>query len=234
MNVNTQQKILLVEDDISLSRMIAHALRDQGYLVETASTGLQGLKAVREQQPDILLLDMMLPHFTGLELLSKALPEYQGIVLMMTASSQENLEEVAFEIGVHDFIQKPVRPHILFAKLKALTRLVQGAQSDPATGKHLQVQNLLLDSDARQLLMDDQPLSLTDAEYAIAEYFMRKPGQVLQRSDLVAAIRGIEYDGLDRAIDMRISTLRKKMSDSSPPYKYIKTIRGQGYMLSQS
>lgn len=177
---------------------------------------------------------MMLPHFTGLELLSKALPEYQGIVLMMTASSQENLEEVAFEIGVHDFIQKPVRPHILFAKLKALTRLVQGAQPESATGKHLQVQNLLLDSDARQLLMDDQPLSLTDAEYAIAEYFMRKPGQVLQRSDLVAAIRGIEYDGLDRAIDMRISTLRKKMSDLSPPYKYIKTIRGQGYMLSQS
>ncbi|ASP39513.1 DNA-binding response regulator [Bacterioplanes sanyensis] len=225
--------ILVVEDDHSLNRMISEALTAQGYRVSSATTGIQGLKLVREWQPDILLLDMMLPHFNGLELLRQALPEYQGIVLMITASDRPQLEEQAFDLGVHDYIQKPLRPHILFAKLKALIRLAQGQHSAEQSTPQYRVQNLTLDPASRQFCIDDEPVPLTDAEFSIAEYLMAKPGVVLARSDIVAALRGIEYDGLDRAIDMRISSLRKKMHDSVPPYKYIKTVRGRGYMLAE-
>lgn len=226
--------ILVVEDDHSLNRMISEALVSQGYRVNSATTGIQGLKLVREWQPDILLLDMMLPNFNGLELLRQASPEYQGIVLMITASDRPQLEEQAFDFGVHDYIQKPLRPHILFAKLKALLRLAQGHAVADLAHHHYRVQNLSLDPSSRQFYIDGESVILTDAEFSIAEYLMAKPGVVLARSDIVAALRGIEYDGLDRAIDMRISSLRKKMNDSVPPYKYIKTVRGRGYMLAQA
>lgn len=232
MTVMHKPTLLIVEDDISLNRMMTEALQGQGYRVNSAMSGIQGLKLLREWQPDILLLDMMLPHFNGLELLRQAVPEYRGIVLMITASDRPQLEEQAFDLGVHDYIQKPLRPHILFAKLKALIRLAQGGGSATADAGCYQVQNLKLDPASRQFFIDDEPMMLTDAEFAIAEYLMAKPGVVLARSDIVAALRGIEYDGLDRAIDMRISSLRKKMDDSAPPYKYIKTVRGRGYMLA--
>lgn len=225
-------KLLIVEDDISLNRMMSEALQGQGYRVNSATSGLQGLKLVREWQPDILLLDMMLPNFNGLELLRQTTPEYRGIVLMITASDRPQLEEQAFDLGVHDYIQKPPRPHILFAKLKALIRLAQGQTNELTTSEFYQVQNLKLDPASRQFFIDDEAVVLTDAEFAIAEYLMARPGVVLARSDIVAALRGIEYDGLDRAIDMRISSLRKKMDDSVPPYKYIKTVRSRGYMLA--
>ena len=151
---------------------------------------------------------------------------------MITASDRPQLEEQAFDLGVHDYIQKPLRPHILFAKLKALIRLAQGQTNELTTSEFYQVQNLKLDPASRQFFIDDEAVVLTDAEFAIAEYLMARPGVVLARSDIVAALRGIEYDGLDRAIDMRISSLRKKMDDSVPPYKYIKTVRSRGYMLA--
>ncbi len=232
MSTRHQSTLLIVEDDLSLNRMMSEALQTQGYRVNSATSGSQGLKLLREWQPDILLLDMMLPHFNGLELLRQAVPEYRGIVLMITASDRPQLEEQAFDLGVHDYIQKPLRPHILFAKLKALIRLAQGQATEPELGECYRVQNLKLAPTSRQFFIDDEPVALTAAEFAIAEYLMAKPGVVLARSDIVAALRGIEYDGLDRAIDMRISSLRKKMSDSVPPYKYIKTVRGRGYMLA--
>ena len=137
--------ILVVEDDHSLNRMISEALVSQGYRVNSATTGIQGLKLVREWQPDILLLDMMLPNFNGLELLRQASPEYQGIVLMITASDRPQLEEQAFDFGVHDYIQKPLRPHLLFAKLKSLLRFVQGPSVADFAPHHSLLQPLSLD-----------------------------------------------------------------------------------------
>lgn len=229
--MTNRKHILLVEDDKRLSHMILHVLRHEGYAVSCAYDGESALHKISAESFDVILLDMMLPKLNGIGVLEQILPQFTGVIIMMTASNDEYLEADALALGVHDFITKPIRPHILVAKVKALSRL---AGQTPSCKKSLfQIQDLTLNTSNRSFHVDDTAVELTEAEFSLMYYLMSHPGEILDRASIISAVRGIEYDGHDRSIDMRLSSLRKKMNDSIPPYKYIKTVRGVGYVLRE-
>jgi DNA-binding response OmpR family regulator len=229
-NLNTkEQHVLVVEDDKRLNQMMCEMLQSESYRVSSELDGLAAIKAITESAPDILLLDMGLPGCNGLEVLRCIENTFSGVVIMITAENDELLEVSALNLGVHDFLTKPVRPHILLAKLRSLSRLKQ--QSSPQQNHLLCVQDLRIDINDRALFIGEQPANVTTAEYEIIHFLMSHPGEVLSREMIINEVRNIDYDGLDRSIDMRISSLRKKLNDNTPPYKYIKTIRAKGYLL---
>ncbi|MFT5755693.1 MAG: DNA-binding response OmpR family regulator [Alteromonadaceae bacterium] len=221
--------ILIVEDDKRLNQMMAEMLSSEGYQISQVFDGLSAIDAIKNQRPDIVLLDMMLPGCDGLAVLRGITDKFSGIILMITAKKDDYLEVSALNLGVHDYIAKPVRPHILLARIKALSRLNENNRT--VTSALLKVQDLKIDINNRLLFLGDDIIDITDAEYEIIHYFMSNSGIILNREMILKEIRKIDYDGLDRSIDMRISSLRKKLNDTSPPYKYIKTIRAKGYIL---
>ncbi|MGF1763273.1 response regulator transcription factor [Aliivibrio kagoshimensis] len=229
-NLNTKdQHVLVVEDDKRLNQMMCEMLRSESYRVSSELDGLSAIKAITEREPDILLLDMGLPGCNGLEVLHRIEKPFSGVIIMITAESDELLEVSALNLGVHDFLTKPLRPHILLAKLRSLSRLKQ--QSSPQQNHLLCVQDLRININDRALFIGEHTVNVTTAEYEIIHFLMSHPGEVLSREMIINEIRNIDYDGLDRSIDMRISSLRKKLNDNTPPYKYIKTIRAKGYLL---
>jgi DNA-binding response OmpR family regulator len=221
--------IIVVEDDKRLNQMMAEMLSSEGYQVSQVFDGLSAIDAIKNLRPDVVLLDMMLPGCDGLAVLRGINDKFTGIILMITAKKDDYLEVSALNLGVHDYITKPVRPHILLARIKALSRLNENNKA--ASSEVLEVQDLKIDINSRLLFLSDNVIDVTDAEYEIIYYFMSHSGTILSREMIINEIRKIEYDGLDRSIDMRISSLRKKLQDTSPPYKYIKTIRAKGYIL---
>lgn len=224
------KRILLVEDDDRLREMLTTFLKTEGYEVTEVADGEQAIALFSEQAPDILLLDMMLPGADGLTILQRVSPLEKVIVIMITAQQDEFLELSALNLGVHDFLTKPLRPHILLAKLKALSRL---SAIEVNSEKCITVQDVTLNSEQRSLTLQGIPIETSDAEFDLAHYLMRFAGEVVSREQIIEALRGIDYDGFDRSIDMRISSLRKKLNDIVPPYKYIKTVRTKGYVFSR-
>jgi len=228
--MNTYTKhIVIVEDDQRLNQMMADMLRNEHYQISQVYDGLTAISAITNEQPDIVLLDMMMPGCDGLEVLRAINNKFVGIIIMITAKKDDFLEVSSLNLGVHDFITKPIRPHVLLARLNALSRLNQ--QDIKVSHNIFKVQDLSIKIDSRELFLDDKLIDITSAEYEIILYFMRNPATIHSRDTIIKEVRKIDYDGLDRSIDMRISSLRKKLNDNSPPYKYIKTIRAQGYML---
>jgi len=221
--------IIIVEDDKRLNQMMAEMLSGEGYQISQVFDGLSAIDVIENELPDIVLLDMMLPGCDGLAVLRGINDEFTGIILMITAKKDDYLEVSALNLGVHDYITKPVRPHILLARIKALSRLNENTPA--VSSKVLKVQDLKIDINSRLLFLGENVIDITDAEYEIIYYFMSNPGIILNREMIIKEIRKIDYDGFDRSIDMRISSLRKKLNDISPPYKYIKTIRAKGYIL---
>ncbi|WP_430519683.1 response regulator transcription factor [Aliivibrio sp.] len=226
---SNEQHVLVVEDDQRLNQMMSEMLRSESYRVSSEFDGLSAINTIIEEQPDIILLDMGLPGCNGLDVLRRVGHAFSGVIIMITAENDEMLEVSALNLGVHDFLTKPVRPHILLAKLRSLSRLKQ--QDSPHQDHLLCVQDLSIDTNERTLFIGDNPVDVTTAEYEIIHFLMSHPGEVLSREMIINEIRKIDYDGLDRSIDMRISSLRKKLNDHTPPYKYIKTIRAKGYLL---
>ncbi|PKF59787.1 DNA-binding response regulator [Alteromonadales bacterium alter-6D02] len=227
----TNAHILVVEDDQRLNQMMTEMLRAQSYQVSCVYDGLQAIEQINQNKPDIILLDMMLPGCDGLQVLRSINSSFSGIIIMITAQQNDFLEVSALNLGVHDYICKPVRPHILLARIRALSRLNQSNNISETAINSLRVQDLELNLNARQVSVAEQPIELSDAEFDLLSYFMRYPNTILSRDVLIGEVRNLAYDGFDRSIDMRISALRKKLQDSQPPYKYIKTVRAKGYIL---
>ncbi|MCP5076773.1 MAG: response regulator transcription factor [Psychromonas sp.] len=226
----TNTHILIVEDDKRLSQMMADMLQMESYQVSCVYDGLQAIQQIDQINPDIVLLDMMLPGCDGLQVLKNINPDFAGIIIMVTAKKDEFLEVSALNLGVHDYITKPLRPHVLLARLRALSRLNHHVKT--VCDKHLlKVQDLILNVNSREFCIANENIQLSEAELEMITYFMHHPGVILSRDMLISEVRNLEYDGFDRSIDMRISSLRKKLKDSKPPYKYIKTVRAKGYIL---
>jgi DNA-binding response OmpR family regulator len=229
--MNTNEKhIIIIEDDKRLNQMIADMLNEENYRITSIYDGLTAITAINSKQPDIVLLDMMLPGCDGLEVLRNIEKLFSGVIIMITAKNDSFLEVSALNLGVHDFITKPIRPHVLLAKISALSRLNQN--KNIINKNNIVIQDLSIDANKRELRLDNKLVDITSGEYEIIIYFMRNPSIIINRDKIIKDIRNIEYDGEDRSIDMRISSLRKKLNDTQPPYKYIKTIRAQGYILT--
>jgi two-component system response regulator RstA len=228
MNSAAYGTILLVEDDLSLAGWVQEFLQQKGYQVLLEHRGDTVLPLLRRQHVDLILLDLMLPGLNGLDLCRQIRRDYQLPVLMLTAQGEEVDEVIGLGVGANDYLVKPVRPRILLARVQAALR--QGSETAPK--EQLSFGDLSICASSRRVVLGQQDVTLTSAEFALLWYLASRAGQVCSRDQVFQALKGREHDGLDRRFDVMISVLRKKLGDDAKEPKRIKTVWGQGYLFA--
>ncbi|WP_417698991.1 response regulator [Pseudoalteromonas lipolytica] len=223
--------ILLVEDDISLANWVAEYLTEQGYNTTLCQRGDLVVEQVRTSPPDLVLLDIMLPGQDGISVCRDLRQFYHAPIIMLTARDDEMDEVIGLEVGASDYMMKPVRPRALLARIKAALRSQSDKQDSATESSIITVGKLAIHTDSRTVYFNDEEVHISSAEYLLLHYLACNAGQVVSRDAVFKATKGREYDGLDRSVDVLISSLRKKFSDDPQHPEKIKTIWGRGYLL---
>ena len=228
--------ILLVEDDIRLSALICEYLQDNGLKVETQFRGDEAVVSITDLQPDLVILDIMLPGLDGFEVCKQVRKNYPGPILMMTAKDEDIDQVVGLEIGADDYVVKPVQPRLLLARIRALLRRLPITSTHQQNGTKLSTKRYIFDRltithGSRTVMLNQIKLEFTTTEFDLLWLLASNAGNILSRDQISEALTGIEHDGLDRSIDIRISRLRKLLGDNSNQPEGIKTVRGQGYLF---
>ncbi|NMH64863.1 response regulator [Shewanella salipaludis] len=223
-------RVLLVEDDTRLANLILDYLKLNGMHVEIERRGDTVLSRLITYQPDIILLDIMLPGMDGLSLCEK-LPEYfAGPILLMSALGSSEDQIRGLELGADDYVVKPVDPALLVARINNLLRRQQ--QQQPASSHCLSFGKLSIDPHTQAIHLGSSDIDLTSHEFELLWLLASQAGQVLSRQYIYHYLLNIDFDGKDRKIDVRISRLRKKLGDSLDTPFRIKTVWGQGYLFA--
>ncbi|MEL7297109.1 MAG: winged helix-turn-helix domain-containing protein [Pseudomonadota bacterium] len=226
--------VVVVEDDQRLARLVRGFLCRHGFQVQVYYRGDDAISHIPIIAPDVVILDIGLPGADGFEVCRALRPDFDGLIVMLTARDDDIDQIVGLEIGADDYIVKPVEPRVLLARLRSLLRRqaqLNAPSLQAAERLSLTFGSLALHLDTRDVLLHQQTVSLTTTEFDLLAYLARHAGQVLARETLFKALRGLEYDGLDRSIDVGISRLRKKLNDSGETPRRIKTVRGKGYLF---
>jgi two-component system response regulator RstA len=229
-------RILLVEDDDELAGLIRDYLIDNGLQVNVIADGTEveaGLEALR---PDLVILDQMLPGKDGLQICRDIRSTFAGPIVFLTARSGWVDEVVGLELGADDYLGKPIEPRLLLARLRNLLRRAEplrpGATEGQSVAGVAQPERLVLDSRKRRATLGGRPLDLTDAEFDLLAYLYAHASEQLTRTQLALDVCGQQqYDALDRTIDVRIARLRSKLGDDPKNPKWIRSIRGVGYLF---
>lgn len=229
MAINTQPHILLIEDDTSLAEWILDYLASHSYRVSHVGRGDEAIVAIHELKPDLLILDVMLPHKNGFDICKEARAFFSNPILMLTACAEEADEILGLELGANDYVSKPVKPRVLLARVKALLRRDQIEVPLVTT---LIFGQLKITEANKAVSLDGESINITSNEFEVLWLLASNAGKVISREELVTQLRGIEYDGLDRSIDIRISRLRKKLHDNTAQPFRIKTIWAKGYLFA--
>ncbi len=225
-------KILVVDDEVMLVNTIRAYLEKEGYIVRTALDGPAAVREARAFQPDLVVLDIMLPGLDGLEVLRQLRQEARDpqlrdvYVIMLTAKAEETDKIVGLTMGADDYMTKPFSPRELVARVKAALRRISG----PGTVKtDLVFKRLRVDVDARLAWREEQPLDLTPIEFDLLHVLVRNSGRALSREQLIEQVWGYDYYGDDRVVDVHIGRLRKKIEDDPANPTLIATVWGAGY-----
>ncbi len=218
-------KILVIDDEPSIVNLVQAYLKPEGYQVYTAADGLAGLKAARAFKPDMIVLDVMLPGMDGIELLSRLRRESQAYVIMLTARTEETDKIIGLSMGADDYMTKPFSPRELVARIKAALRRLQAGSNSNAEGSVLAFRHLRIDTEARLVTVDDQPIELTASEFDLLRALAENRGRVLSREQLLEKVWGGEYFGEMRVVDVHLGHVRQKLGDPD----FIVTVRGVGY-----
>jgi len=226
------ERILLVEDDAKLAALIADFLRVQGLDVEIEANGSEAVDRILQNPPSLVVLDIMLPGEDGLSICKRLRAAgFSRPILMLTARSEDDDHILGLELGADDYVNKPVRPQVLLARIRALLRRRSEADLPTTPPKRLEFDNLVVDSARREAWLEGSLIDLTGAEFDLLWLLASNAGRVLSREETFVALRGIEYDGQDRSIDVRISRIRPKIGDDPELPRIIKTVRSKGYLF---
>jgi len=227
----SKENILVVEDEEDIQELVRYNLAKEGYPVATVDSGEEGLKQARAKRPDLIILDLMLPGMDGLEVckLLKNEPKTQHIpIVMLTAKGEESDVVSGLELGADDYITKPFSPKVLIARIRAvLRRRVNESPEDEST---VAIHELVIHPGRHEVLIKGKPLTLTFTEFKLLHLLARRPGWVFTRYQIVNAVKGDDYAVTDRAVDVQIVGLRRKLG---PAGKYIETVRGVGYRFKE-
>jgi len=221
-----KENILIVDDEEDVIELVRYNLDRNGYRVETATTGEQALTKARAKLPDLMILDLMLPGIDGLEVCRKLKSETrtQNIpIIMLTAKGEEADIVTGLELGADDYITKPFSPKVLVARVRRILHRTIARDLEKAPVK---IHELTIDPARRQVLIGSKPVDLTFTEFNILYALAKRPGLVFTRYQIVDALHGDDYLVTERAVDVQIVGLRKKLGPCS---KYIETVRGVGY-----
>ena len=222
--------VLVVDDDQRLLRMLQRTLVYEGLDVLTACDGREALDHVREHQPDLIILDWMMPDLDGLEVVRRLRAEGdQTLILMLTARDAIDNRVEGLQSGADDYLVKPFAPAELVARAHALLRRAESARREGP----LIFAGLVLDPVARQVKRNNVPLDLTPTEYSLLLFFMRHPRQVLEREQILVNVWGYDFGGDDNVLEVYVGYLRKKTEAGDQP-RLIQTVRGVGYVLREA
>ncbi len=224
--------ILIVEDDSDIQELLRFTFAKEGFQVLQVKNGNNVMPTLEKHPVDAIILDLMLPGKDGMSLcrLIKANSQFASIpVVMVTAKSEETDVVAGLEVGADDYVSKPFSPKIVLARVRSLLRRAEEMSTATVTGDMIKIDNLVIDRNKHQVRIDNQPIELTLTEFEILSLLASKPGWVFSRSQIVDNVHGSNYAVSDRAIDVQIVGLRKKMGDLG---NLISTVRGIGYKLS--
>lgn len=232
-------KLLLVDDDLELVALLAELLSLEGFTIETAGNGKQALNKL-DMSYDLILLDVMMPVMDGIETLKKIREKFTTPVLMLTARGTESDRVIGLELGADDYLAKPFNDRELIARIKAILRRTtvlkpqlkdNNQMAESTDNKTLSFEGILLNLSRQQALYQEQSLDLTVSEFSLLEILVRNPGVVISRELLSIEALGKRISTFDRAIDVHMSNLRKKLPPRESGLPWFRTLRGRGYLL---
>ena len=222
--------ILVVDDEPAVTDLIRYNLRKAHYRVLTAADGLRALELARQEQPDLILLDLMIPRIDGLEVCRRLRQESQVPVIIITARGEETDRVIGLELGADDYVCKPFSIRELLARIKAVLRRQQAAAGEIDQKSILHgPSGLKLDSDSRTAAVGDLDLELSALEFDLLLYFMRRPGRALTRTILLQDVWEYDFTTEERVVDSAVKRLRAKFRDYDLDPELIETVRGVGY-----
>ena len=229
--MNRVDRVLVVDDDPELRKLLSAYLTDVGYAVDLAADGEQMRRAIERAAPDVIVMDLMLPGTDGLALTREVRAASNVPILMLSARGEEIDRVVGLEVGADDYLAKPFSPRELLARLRALLRRSQPAAVAPAP-KSLAFGPFRLDTDAHRLLRNGVEVELSTADFELLKVFVERPGRVLSRDVLLDLLKGYERDPFDRTVDNRVARLRRRIEPDPANPVFIRTVRGEGYLFS--
>ena len=224
-------RVMLVEDDARLAELVTEYLSGYEFAVDLVTRGDQALERFKTLSPDVVVLDLMLPGLDGM-VVCRQIRELSEVPILILTAREDSYDEVSgLEQGADDFVNKPVQPRVLLARLRALMRRTAQAKGG-ADARVLEFGALRIVTTDRSVVWRGEPCVLSNTEYKLLLVLAEAAGRVLSRDALLKKMRGIEFDGLDRSIDNCISKLRRKFEDTDS--EKIKTVWGEGYLFSPS
>jgi len=221
-------RILIIEDEPDILQLVEYNLKKEGYKTLTATTGEEGLAIARAELPDLIVLDLMLPGVDGLDVCRKLKAETKTSaisIVMVTARNEEADIVTGLELGADDYLAKPFSPRVLLARIKAALRKTK--RSEGSKEKHaIRIGRLTMDPNRFEAIVDGEPVQFTATEFHTLYFLCRAPGQVFSRKQIVDGTQGEDYAVTERAVDVQIVGIRKKLGDAS---NLVETVRGVGY-----
>lgn len=220
------ETVLVVDDEPKIVQLARDYLEKSGFKVLTSGDGQQALTITRQETPDLIVLDLMLPGMDGLDVCRAIRRESDVPIIMLTARAEETDQLIGLELGADDYITKPFSPRALVARVRALLRRTQGNLLQQET---VRVGDLELDLRRKQLCLKGEIIHLTRSEFLLLEILAKHPGQPLSREQLLEKLHGVVFDGVDRSVDSHIKNLRRKIEPDPADPIYIQTVYGFGY-----
>jgi two-component system alkaline phosphatase synthesis response regulator PhoP len=219
--------ILVADDKANIRNLVRDCLEAEGFRVVLASNGREALYTARQEKPDLILLDIMMPEMSGYEFLKTSRKERETPILLLTARLEETDKVLGLELGADDYITKPFGMKELVARIKAVLRRA----GHPAEADVLAVGELRLDKESHLVTLGGRPISLTPSEFELLYALISAPGRVFSRSDLLLKLQGTSFEGVERTIDVHVRNLRTKIETDPAKPVYIETVFGIGYRL---
>src|SRR5579864_125815 len=221
--------VLLIDDDTELTKLLQEYLQEEQFHLDAAHDGVSGLQKALANQYAVVVLDVMLPGMSGLDVLKQLRQKSAVPVLMLTARGSELDRILGLELGADDYLPKPFNPRELVARLRAILRRTTGGGIS-ASGKPIHLADVELHPDSRSVTCGGKSVTLTGAEFDLLYAFLRSPGKIISREDLTQAALGRPMSPMDRSIDVHVSNLRRKLGTYDGNHERIKAIRGSGYI----
>jgi DNA-binding response OmpR family regulator len=232
MNVATHVDILLIEDDARLAELTATYLEQNGLRVATEARGDRAVERFTRERPRLVLLDLLLPGKDGLSICRELRRVHEVPILILTAKDTDIDHVIGLEAGADDYVMKPVDPMVLLARVRALLRRAERGGATASERKpDLMLGALRISETSREVWLQGSPVPLTTQEFELLSLLAHRAGELVSRDEVFRTMRGIDYDGLDRSIDGRVSKLRRKLGDDAAAPTRIKTVWGKGYLL---
>ncbi len=222
-----KSKVLVIDDDEKLNELLTDYLEKYGFEVNTTTSPTRGLELINSYEPNLIILDIMLPEMDGFEVCKVIRQESTIPIIMLTARGEVTDKVVGLEIGADDYMPKPFEPRELVARIQSVLR----RSKSESKSSILNFGSLTINLENHEVSIDGHPLELTSTEFELLTLFVKNPGKVLNRDQIMEWVSGIEWESFNRSVDVLVSRLRQKLGDDPKHPRYLKTIWGTGYLF---